>query len=137
MKKSFKPFILSLCLSLPIFILDNFIAQFRYSRGIQFLLSIPVIVYCARWFFIDAIGGLKKSSLKDSLPISVGIGWLYLYSVIAYIFKSPYLYFDISTAKEYPRLRMYFLKKGDGLRALRKSMYYLWVHRSRTVWTTR
>jgi P-type Cu+ transporter len=86
MQRRFK---LSLVLTLPIFLLsmsEMFAHIPAWSVWIQFILSIPVVVYCGFPFFERGVQSIKHKSPNMFTLIAIGVGTAFIYSVIAVIY---------------------------------------------------
>lgn len=84
-------------MSLPeYFQMDEFwLNQYKsFFRGIMFVFAIPVVVFSAKDYFISAFKGLKNKILNIDVPISLGIGVLFIRSTYDIIFNLGQGYFD-------------------------------------------
>jgi Cu+-exporting ATPase len=76
------------------FWLNNFKPLFRWM---MLILSIPVVVYSAKDYFITAYKGLKKNILSVDVPIAIGIIVLFIQSTYEVLSKTGAGYFDSLT----------------------------------------
>ncbi len=84
-------------MSLPeYFQMDEFwLNQYKsFFRGIMFVFAIPVVAFSAKDYFISAFKGLKHKILNIDVPISLGIGILFIRSTYDIIFNLGQGYFD-------------------------------------------
>jgi P-type Cu+ transporter len=82
-------FWISLACTFPIFLLamaEMFVHIPSWSIWIQFILSIPVVLYCGYPFFERGIQSIKHKSPNMFTLIAIGVGVAFIYSVIALIF---------------------------------------------------
>ncbi|MFP4845686.1 heavy metal translocating P-type ATPase [Winogradskyella sp. PE311] len=63
-------------------------------RWLMFSLSLPVVLYSAKDYFISAFKGLKSKLLNIDVPIALGISVLFLRSTIEIIFDLGSGFFD-------------------------------------------
>lgn len=84
-------FLISAILTLPIFALamaemlpnfHNFISA-KTSVWIQFILSVPVVLYCGFPFFVRGVQSVKNLSPNMFTLIAIGTGAAFLFSVVA------------------------------------------------------
>lgn len=68
-----------------------------FFRWLMFALSIPVLLYAAKPFFVSALKGLKNRFLNIDVPIALGLLALFLQSAFEVIFKVGSGYFDTFT----------------------------------------
>jgi P-type Cu+ transporter len=61
---------------------------------LNFLLSLPVLIYSASDYFISAFASLKKKIININLPLSIGIGMLFLRSCFEIFTSAGAGYFD-------------------------------------------
>ncbi len=89
-------FLISAILTLPIFALamaemlpnfHNFISA-KTSVWIQFILSIPVVLYCGFPFFVRGVQSVKNLSPNMFTLIAIGTGAAFLFSVVALFFPN-------------------------------------------------
>jgi len=84
-------FLISAVLTLPIFalamaeMLPNFhqIISAKTSVWIQFILSVPVVLYCGFPFFVRAVQSVKNLSPNMFTLIGIGTGAAFLFSLVA------------------------------------------------------
>ncbi len=78
------------------FELDEFwLNRFKpFFHLLMFIFSIPVVIYCARDYFISAFKGLKHGILNIDVPISLGILVLFLRSSYEIFTHTGQGYFD-------------------------------------------
>ena len=76
------------------FWLTNFKPMFRWM---MLILSIPVVVYSAKDYFITAYKGLRKKILSVDVPIALGIIVLFIQSLYEVLSKTGAGYFDSLT----------------------------------------
>ncbi len=78
------------------FEIDEFwLNRFRpFFSLLMFIFSIPVVIYCARDYFISAYKGLRHNILNIDVPISLGIIVLFLRSSYEIFTHSGQGYFD-------------------------------------------
>ncbi len=79
-------FIVSLFLTLPVFIISMFMLEFTGSDWVQFILATPVVLWCGSHFFT---GGWKAAIGKApdmNTLIALSVGTAYIYSALYTIF---------------------------------------------------
>ena len=69
----------------------------KYFTGLNLLLSLPVIFYCATEFFTSAWDGLKQKFLNIDLPIALAIAITFLRSLYEIIYTGGPGYLDSMT----------------------------------------
>lgn len=97
--------IISILFTLPIFIISMFLPEFPFKNWIMLILSIPVIFWAGRQFYIGAYKALIHKSANMNTLIAVGTGAAFLYSVVATISpdlfvsvgQKPEVYFEVAT----------------------------------------
>jgi Cu+-exporting ATPase len=52
----------------------------KFFNYLNFLLSLPVMFYCAQEFFVSAWNALKRGSLNMDTPIALGISAMFIRS---------------------------------------------------------
>ncbi|MHA7112026.1 heavy metal translocating P-type ATPase [Sunxiuqinia elliptica] len=73
-------------------------ANFRLVFGwLSFLLSLPVLFYCASDYFLSAYKSLRKKIISIDLPIALGLITLFLQSTLELITDQGIGYFDSLT----------------------------------------
>ncbi len=66
-------------------------------RLMMLVLSIPVVVYSAKDYFLTAIKGLRKGILSVDVPLALGISVLFLHSAYETFIPQGEVYFDSLT----------------------------------------
>ena len=66
----------------------------RFFNYINFLLSLPVMFYCAQEFFVSAWNALKRRSLNMDTPIALGISAMFIRSSYEVFSQTGSGYFD-------------------------------------------
>lgn len=81
------------------FEVDEFwLEKYKYVfRWLIFAMSIPVVFYSAKAYFISAFKGLKHKILNIDVPISIGIAVLFLRSTFEIVFDVGSGFFDSLT----------------------------------------
>lgn len=97
--------IISILFTLPIFIISMFIPEFPFENWVMLILSIPVIFWAGKQFYIGAYKALIHKSANMNTLIAVGTGAAFLYSLIATLFpdlfasvgQKPEVYYEVAT----------------------------------------
>lgn len=97
--------IVSLLLTIPIFILSMFFPDFRLKNWIMLILSIPVIFFTGEQFYTGAYKAFMHKSANMNTLIAVGTGAAFLYSFVATVFpdlfvsagQKPEVYYEVAT----------------------------------------
>lgn len=79
-------FVVSLVLTLPVFVISMFMLEFSGSDWVQFVLATPVVLWCGLHFFT---GGWKAAIAKApdmNTLIALSVGTAYIYSALYTIF---------------------------------------------------
>ncbi len=77
---------------------DFWLEKYKYLfRWLMLIMSIPVVFYSAKGYFISAIKGLRHKILNIDVPISLGISVLFLRSSMEVIFDLGSGFFDSLT----------------------------------------
>lgn len=87
-------------MSFPEYLSFSFKDEADYIKAFSWLnliLSIPIMVYSARDYYISAIKGIKHNIINIDVPISLGILVLFLRSSYEVISQSGFGYFDSLT----------------------------------------
>jgi P-type Cu+ transporter len=82
-------FKLSFAFTLPVFLLsmsEMFVHIPAWTVWIQFILSIPVVIYCGLPFFERGVQSIKHKSPNMFTLIAIGVGVAFVYSIIALFF---------------------------------------------------
>lgn len=66
----------------------------RYLRWVSLLLTLPVMLYSAKPFFVSAYRGLKASELNMDVPISLALLYTFFSSVYATIAHTGDVYYE-------------------------------------------
>ncbi len=86
-------FLVSLAFTLPIFLLsmsEMFVHIPSWSVWIQFILSLPVIIYGGFPFFQRGIDSIKHKSPNMFTLIAIGVGTAFIYNIIALFFPQVF-----------------------------------------------
>lgn len=97
-------FKISLFFTIPIFILSMFFPYFSLKNVIMLILSIPVIFWAGRQFYVGAYKALIHKSANMNTLIAVGTGAAFLYSFAATVFpdlfisvgQKPEVYYEVA-----------------------------------------
>lgn len=97
--------IVSILFTLPIFIGSMFLPEFPFKNWSMLILSIPVIFWAGRQFYVGAYKALVHKSANMNTLIAVGTGAAFLYSFAATVFpglfvsvgQKPEVYFEVAT----------------------------------------
>jgi len=98
--------LVSVLLTLPVFVLSMFFHDsFRYENILLMVLSLPVIVWCGREFYINAVKQARHFSATMDTLVSLGTGAAFLYSIFNTFFPHvltgdglvPHVYFESAT----------------------------------------
>lgn len=77
---------------------EYWLNKYKYVfRGIMMVMAIPVVFYSARDYFMSAYKGISHKILNIDIPIALGIGVLFVRSVIEVIFDLGPGFFDSLT----------------------------------------
>lgn len=66
----------------------------QYFRWVSLLLAIPLVLYCARPFFVQAFNGLRHFAPGMDFPVALAIAFAFVFSVIATVSGEGEIYFD-------------------------------------------
>jgi len=69
----------------------SFIPTWMHNAWVQLLLSIPVMVWCGKGFFVGAWKACKRRTADMNTLVALGTGAAYLYSLLATFFRSLFL----------------------------------------------
>lgn len=97
--------IISLLFTIPILILSMFFPYFPFKNWIMLVLSIPVIFWAGRQFYIGAYKAFIHKSANMNTLIAVGTGAAFLYSLTATVYpdlfvsvrQKPDVYYEVAT----------------------------------------
>lgn len=97
--------IISSTFTFPIFFISMFIPEFPYKNWIMLILSVPVIFWAGRQFYVGAYKALIHKSANMNTLIAVGTGSAFLYSFVATVFpdlfvsvgQKPEVYYEVAT----------------------------------------
>lgn len=106
-------FIIALLFALPVLLLalgldlmgKNFLIPARLAIYLQFILSLPVVLWSGMPFFIRAWRSLLQRSLNMFTLIAMGTGVAFIYSIIAAFFP---MYFPVSLRNNFGLIPVYF-----------------------------
>ncbi|PCH78518.1 MAG: heavy metal translocating P-type ATPase [Flavobacteriaceae bacterium] len=77
---------------------EYWLNQYKYVfRGIMLVMSIPVVFFSARDYFVSAYKGITHRILNIDIPIALGIGVLFVRSVVEVAFDIGSGFFDSLT----------------------------------------
>ena len=77
---------------------EYWLNKYKYVfRGIMLVMSVPVVFYSAKDYFISAYKGISHKILNIDIPIALGIGVLFARSVVEVIFDLGAGFFDSLT----------------------------------------
>jgi len=85
--------ILGAVFAIPVFVLG----MMERAAVVQLLLTLPVLLYAGRGFFIDAWTGLKHRSVNMNTLIAMGTGAAFLYSVWVVATGGRQVYFEAAS----------------------------------------
>ena len=102
LKKARQKAIFSILFASPIFIISMFFRNIPYSSWLMFILTVPVIAWFGRDFFIIAYKQAKHRSTNMDTLVALSTGTAFLYSAFNTIFPdylismgiNPYVYFE-------------------------------------------
>ena len=94
--------LISVAFSLPVFLIAMVFTNVNYSGLWQFALSLPVILYSGRDYYISAFKKLRHKNFNMDTLIALGTGSAFLYSVINTFFPQwfiqqglePHIYYE-------------------------------------------
>lgn len=97
--------IISVVFTLPIFIISMFLPEFPFKNLTMLILSIPVIFWAGKQFYVGAYKALIHKSANMNTLIAVGTGSAFLYSFVATLYpdlfvsvgQKPGVYFEVAT----------------------------------------
>ena len=77
---------------------EYWLNQYKYVfRGLMLLMAIPVVFFSAKDYFISAYKGITHRILNIDIPIALGIGVLFVRSVVEVVFDIGAGFFDSLT----------------------------------------
>lgn len=97
--------IISILFTLPIFIISMFLPEFPFKNLSMLILSIPVIFWAGKQFYVGAYKALIHKSANMNTLIAVGTGSAFLYSLAATVYpdlfvsvgQKPEVYYEVAT----------------------------------------
>jgi Cu2+-exporting ATPase len=93
----------SVILTVPVFVLSMFFHRsFRYENLLILVLTLPVIAWCGREFFVNAYGMLRHFTAGMDTLVALGTGAAFIYSTFTALFPDvltsggivPHVYFE-------------------------------------------
>ncbi|MFW5760515.1 MAG: heavy metal translocating P-type ATPase, partial [Cyclobacteriaceae bacterium] len=87
--------LVSTVFSVPVFVLSMFMIEIPYKNLVLLLLSIPVIFYSGRSFYVNAWKKIKHGTTNMDTLISLGTGAAFLFSLFNTIFPDYLLQFGL------------------------------------------
>lgn len=81
--------------SLPVFVLSMFMIEIPFKNWVLLVLSVPVIFYSGRGFYISAWKKIKHGTTNMDTLISLGTGAAFLFSLFNTIFPEYLLQFGL------------------------------------------
>lgn len=99
-----------------------------YTRAffhiVNYVVTIPALIYSSRPFFIKALSGLKNKSMDMNLPISIAIIMMIIISVQETFLGGEYSYFDSALSLVFALLIGKYLEQ----KARNKAVYQAYSH---------
>lgn len=90
-------FIVSLAITVPVFVISMFAMDLPYRGAILFALGTIVQAVGGRAFYVGALKSLRRGSPDMNVLVALGTSAAYLYSVYNTFFASGDLYYDAAT----------------------------------------